>query len=62
MKMLHGSVDAIVDMGKMYIEGYVIPRDYKKAYELLLSASRLGNSEATSILLQLEESYYDEIK
>lgn len=62
MKMIHGSLDAMVDMAKIYIEGYLLPQDYKKAYELLLSASRLGNNEATSILVQLEESYSDRIK
>lgn len=62
MKMHHGSVEAMVEMAKVYIEGYILPKDYKKAYELLLSASRLGSKEATSILLQLEESYSEEIK
>lgn len=62
MKLQHGSTDAMVEMAKIYIEGYILPNDYKKAYELLLSASRLGNREATSILIQLEESYSEEIK
>jgi TPR repeat protein len=62
MKFINGSIPAMVDMAKIYIEGYFVPRDYKKAYELLLSASRLGNKEAASIIYQLEESYSEDIK
>lgn len=61
-KVINGNREAIVDLGKLYLEGYIVPQNYKKAYDLLLSASQLGSKEATSIIIQLEDSYSQEIR
>jgi TPR repeat protein len=61
-RVINGNREAMVELAKLYIEGYVVPQNYKKAYDILLTASRLGSRQAGSIIIQLEDSYAKEIK
>ncbi len=45
-----GNIDAMYKLGKLYMNGYDCPKDFKKAFELLLKAAENGHVKASGMV------------